>query len=152
MKIKKLIFLLGMFFFCFCFQSFYGIKIPQENITQVKAILLAETFVKENGYTLSKPNRSKLKFEGYDNQANIDEVLNMRYNNFYEKAFCISEDVRGWHVGFLSTSVDIKKMTKKQKQSDLSGRAVFVSKNGKEIYIMHKDPRFSFFKKLEFKK
>ncbi|MGO4771803.1 hypothetical protein ACEN2I_09070 [Flavobacterium sp. W22_SRS_FK3] len=96
--------------------------------------MIAEIFVKENSYTLSNPNKSNLKLERYEDEINIDKVLKTRYNTLYEKAFCISGDERGWHVGFLSRSVDVKKITKKQEESDLSGRVVFVSKDGKEIF------------------
>ena len=126
------------------FQSF-SIKQTEKEINQSEAIRLAEEFIIENGYTSEKPNESKMKFEMFE--RDIKKVIKERHNTLQKKAFCISK-YGEWHIGFLSTNVKLKKLTAKQKNSDLEGRAVKVSFDGKKISIAHKDPRFSFFTKL----
>jgi hypothetical protein len=118
-------------------------------LTKEQAIKRAEQFIIDNGYTNLPANKSKLSYELFDRyESEIDIVLKRRKNTLQLKAFCIAEDKDKWDVGFLSTSVDLIKLDSKQRQTNLSGRAVIVMKDGKEIRIAHKDPLFSFFKKL----
>lgn len=114
-----------------------------------KAVKLAEQFIIDNGYTNLPADKSKLSYELFDHyENNVDSILKQRHNTLQKKAFCISEDKDRWDVGFLSTSVDLSKLNSIQRQTNLSGRAVIVMKNGKEIRIAHKDPLFSYFIKL----
>lgn len=122
---------------------------PNDQMTKEQAIKLAEQFVIDNGYTSLPADKSKLSYELFDNyDNNVDSILKRRHNTLQQKAFCISEDKDRWDVGFLSTSVDLNKLDSIQRQTNLSGRAVIVMKDGKEIRIAHKEPRFSFFKKI----
>lgn len=126
------------------FQSF-SVKQTEKEIDQSEAIRLAEEFIIENGYTSEKPNQSKMKFELFDRE--INDVIKERHNTLQKKAFCVSKSDE-WHIGFLSTNVKLEKLTIKQKNGDLDGRAVKVSFDGKKINIAHKEPLFSHFKKL----
>ena len=118
-------------------------------LTKEQAILLAEQFIIDNGYTALPANKSKLNYELFDRYANdVDSVLIRRSNTLHKKAFCISEEDDRWDVGFLSTSIDINKLDSTKRQTDLSGRAVIVMKDGNEIRIAHKEPLFSYFVKL----
>jgi len=121
-----------------------------DTLTQEQAIKLAEKFIIENGYTSLPPDKSKLSYELLDQlkDNNIDSILKLRQNTLQLKAFCISEDNDKWNIGFLYTNIDLSKLDSVQRKSDLPGRAVIVMKNGKEIRIAHKDPLFSYFKKL----
>ena len=120
-----------------------------DSLTKEQAIKRAEQFVIDNGYTNLPPDKSKLSYELFDQyENNVDSILKRRHNTLQPKAFCISEDKDGWHVGFLSVIVDLSKLDSLLRQTNLSGRAVIVMKNGKEIKIAHKDPLFSYFKKL----
>ncbi len=120
-----------------------------DSLTKDQAIKLAEKFVIDNGYTNLPADKSKLSYELFDQyENNVDSILNQRRNTLQPKAFCISESQDRWDVGFLATRIDLSKLDSTQRQSDLSGRAVIVMKNGKEIRITHKDPLFSHFKKL----
>ena len=121
-----------------------------ETLTQEHAIKLAEKFIIDNGYTSLPPDKSKLRYELLDQSGNnnADSILKRRHNTLQLKAFCISEDNDRWDIGFLSTKIDINKLDSVQRSSNLPGRAVTVMKNGKEIRMAHKDPLFSYFKKL----
>lgn len=119
------------------------------SLTKEQAIKRAEQFVIDNGYTKLPANLSKLSYELFDQyENNVDSILKYRHNTLHPKAFCISEDKDRWNVGFLSVSIDLSKLDSVQRQTNLSGRAIIVMKNGKEIRIAHKDPLFSYFKKL----
>lgn len=121
----------------------------KEPITKEEAIQLAEQFIIDNGYTNLPADKSKLSFELFDqNKINVDSILKHRYNTLKPKAFCISEDKDLWNVGFLSNKVDLNRLDSIQRQSNLSGRAVIVMKDGKAIRIAHKTPLFSYFIKL----
>jgi hypothetical protein len=94
-------------------------------------------------------DKSKLSYELFDGlQSNDDSIIKYRSNSLHPKAFCISENVDGWHIGFLSTNVNLDKLDSDQRQSNLPGRTVFVRRDAEEIHIDHKDPIFSLFKKL----
>ncbi len=116
-------------------------------LTKEQAIELAEQFIIDNGYTNLSANKTKLNYELLD-ENNMDSVLARRNNTLHKKAFCISENEDRWDVGFLSTNIHINKLDSTKRQTNLSGRAVIVMKNGKEIRIAHKEPLFSLFEKL----
>jgi hypothetical protein len=120
-----------------------------DQIRKKQAIKLAEQFIIDNGYTSLPADKSKLSNELFDRyENNVDNILKNRYNTLHQKAFCISENTDSWDIGFLSTKVDLNKLDSIQRQTNLSGRAVIVMKDGKEIRNAHKDPLFSFFEKL----
>jgi myosin-crossreactive antigen len=118
-----------------------------KELTKEEAIILSEQFIIDNGYTNLVANKTKLNSELLD-EKNKNKMLARRKNTLHKKAFCISENKNSWHVGFLSTNVEIDKLDSIKSQTNLSGRAVIVLKNGKEIRIAHKNPLFSHFKKL----
>jgi hypothetical protein len=120
-----------------------------EVVTREQAIILSEQFVINNGYTSLPADTSKLSYELFDSyRESINSMLQERHNKLHPKAFCISEDDDRWDVGFLSTSINVGKLDSISRQTDLSGRAIIVYKNGKEIRIAHKFPVFSRFEKL----
>jgi hypothetical protein len=119
------------------------------SLTKEQAIKRAEQFVIDNRYTNLPAGKSKLSYELFDQyENNVDSILKRRHNTLQPKAFCIGEDKDRWDVGFLSVGVDLSKLDSLQRQTNLSGRAVIVMKDGKEIRIAHKEPLFSYFKKL----
>lgn len=120
-------------------------------ITQDEAIRLAEAFVKRNGYTAAPADTSeyKLTFELFDRyEKNTAAVLNKRHNSLNPKAFCITYTDNQWNVGFLAATIHAEQLDSFEQNSNLPGRAVIVSDDGKEISMAHKDPLFSQFKKL----
>jgi hypothetical protein len=120
-----------------------------DSLTEEQAVKLAEQFIIDNGYTNLSADKSKLSYELFDEYENhIDSILKQRHNTLQAKAFCISEDKDRWNIGFLSVGVDPSKLDSLQRQADLSGRAVIIMKEEKEIKIAHKAPLFSQFKKL----
>lgn len=116
-------------------------------LTREQSIELAQQFIIDNGYTNLPANKTKLKYELLD-KYNMDTVIVRRKNTLHKKAFCTSERGDSWDIGFLSTSVNINELDSIKRQTDLSGRAVIVMKDGKGIRIAHKEPLFSYFKKL----
>ncbi|MFD2717269.1 hypothetical protein ACFST9_00985 [Hymenobacter monticola] len=126
----------------------FGLQ-SQNGVTKAQAIIQAEEFIKENGYTSTPADKSKLSYELFDGlEKKLDVMLSRRHNTLHPKAFCLSEDEDNWDVGFLSTRVKPEGLTSRQRQSDLPGRAVIVRKDGSGIRMAHKDPLFSHFKKL----
>lgn len=119
-------------------------------ITKKQAIKLAEQFIINNGYTNLPADKSKLSHELFDQlpEKSTDSILYRRHNTLQAKAFCISENIDKWYIGFLSTEVDLSKLDSTQRKKDLPGRAVIVTKDGTEIRIAHKEPSFSYFEKL----
>ena len=120
----------------------------QPPLTQDEAIKLAETFVRENGYTSLLGDTSKLSYELFDNEYTKAEILKRRQNALHPKAFCISEAENHWNIGFLSTIIELDKLDSIEKQTNLEGRSIIVSKDGENIRMAHKTPLFSRFKKL----
>ena len=116
-------------------------------LTKEQAIKYAEQFIIDNGYTNLPANKTKLNYELLD-ENDVDKVIARRKNTLHKKAFCISENEDRWDVGFLSTSIELNKLDSEKRKTDLSGRAVIVMKNGKQIRIAHKEPLFSYFEKL----
>jgi hypothetical protein len=121
-----------------------------DKISEQQAIQLAQQFIKDNGYTKAPADRSKIKYELLDafGNGNIDTILAFRYNELYAEPFAIAEDKDSWDIVFLSTNVDIAKLDSAQLKSDLPSRAVRVSKDGKEINMVHKEPMLSHWRKL----
>jgi hypothetical protein len=113
------------------------------------AIVIAETFIKENGYTNYRVNKSETVLEITEYMdTSITDIFNRRFNSLHPKAFCISEKDTWWDIGFLSTDVDIRKSSLKEKDSDLPGRAVRVEKSDLSAIMVHEDPLFSKFRRL----
>lgn len=140
-------------FFSIVFVFLFACKTNNQStdnlITKEYAIKLAEQFVIDNGYTTFSANKAALRFELFDNTKHgVDKILNRRFNTLYPKAFFIIEDKEMWHIGFLSSKIDLSKLDSNDFQTNLSGRAVVVMKKGKEIRIAHKEPLFSNFQKL----
>lgn len=118
-------------------------------LTEQSAVELAEQFVKDNGYTDSPANKSNISFELMDQTGeDLSVILERRRNTLHPKAFCISEDNGVWHIGFLAHSVDISNLDALELNNDLSGRAVVVDRASHKVRMAHKDPLFSFFRKL----
>jgi hypothetical protein len=118
-------------------------------LTEKGAIDLAEQFVKDNGYTDAPANESSISFELMDQTGeDVSVILERRHNTLHPKAFCISEDRDVFHIGFLAHRVDISNMETLELNNDLSGRAVIVDRKSHKVRIAHKDPLFSFFRKL----
>lgn len=114
-----------------------------------EAIATAEEFIRDNGYTDLPPKTSKLRNELFDDLEPKDSVLKYRRNTLQPKAFCISENKTEWHVGFLSSGVNLATLDSSLLDSDLHGRAVIVEKNTHEIRMAHKTPLFSHFERLK---
>lgn len=153
MKISYKIFtltILSILLICGLVYTFQTNKqLIHEQLTKEQAIKLAEQFIIDNGYTNLLADKSKLSYELFDQyENNVDGILKRRHNTLQPKAFCISNDKDRWVIGFLDTNVDLSELNSLQRQTNLSGRAVIVMKDGKEIRIAHKDPLFSHFKKL----
>lgn len=132
---------------CFVILAATAFK-QSEWLTQQQAVRLAEAFIKDNGYTSAPGDTSKMSFEMLDRLAkNRTDIIKRRHNKLHPQAFFISEDEDYWHIGFLSSRTDIKRID--QQQTDLLGRAVMVEKRGLEVRIAHKTAAFAQFKKLK---
>ncbi|TGE23607.1 hypothetical protein [Hymenobacter metallicola] len=120
-----------------------------QEVSQQQAIQVAEVFIQQNGYTFNPAKASAFQYELFDaEEKDVRAILNARRNSLHPKAFCIIERPDSWHVGFLSTSERLLSLNASQRQADLAGRVVVVSKHKKEVSMAHKEPLFSNFKKL----
>jgi hypothetical protein len=110
------------------------------------AIILAEEFIKNNGYTTLKADKKKFEFESSDDliRQDIPATLKKRYNTLQPKAFCILEDKYGWHVGFLKPGIDVNKFDSLKTLPNPPGRIVNIYTSG-ETRMSPKDPQFSNF-------
>ncbi|ASS48661.1 MAG: hypothetical protein A3D31_07095 [Candidatus Fluviicola riflensis] len=121
----------------------------QTELTEKEAIQLAEQFVKDNGYTNAPANKSNISYELMDQTGeDVSAILERRHNNLHPNAFCISDHDDVWHIGFLSTKVDISNPDELELNGNLSGRAIIVDHISHKVRIAHKDPLFSMFRKL----
>jgi Skp family chaperone for outer membrane proteins len=82
------------------------------------------------------------KHTALQTNGSLTEEQAVKHNTLQPKAFCISEDRDRWNIGFLSVGVDLSKLDSLQRQANLSGRAVTIMKEKKEIKIAHKEPFF----------
>lgn len=113
-------------------------------ITLNEAVTLAEKFIKDNGYTKSRADTSKLSPELMDQfRGSLKKVLKTRRNTLHPKAFCYTENDTQFAIGFLSKSEKMRRMDSARKNSDLDGRSVIVMKDGSIVRMAHKDPLFS---------
>lgn len=102
-------------------------------ITKEQAIDLAQSFVKDNGYTIVKPNKAKFKEESLERSKNIDDILNGRHNSLKAKALKSKPYGTGWMVIF-----EYKKPPTHNKNV---GRAVIVGQFGKSLKMAHQDAK-----------
>ena len=125
-------------------------RLQHKEIALKEAVQLADSFVRINGYTMAPGDSTHLQYELFDhlNKHNSD-ILKSRHNTLQAHAFCYYEDENAWHIGYLLASVKPNEIKDLQRPTNLPGRAVKVMKTGKEITMVHKDPLFSSFKKLE---
>src|SRR5690348_14980373 len=100
-SIPKIFISVSIVVLMFSFQS-------QNKLTEEQAIQLAEQFIIDNGYTTLPGDKSKMSYELLDQyENNKDSILQRRHNTLQPKAFCISENETEWHIGFLSTDIDL---------------------------------------------
>jgi hypothetical protein len=97
MKWQKFIFSLVLFSIC---TLTHGHSLSQED-----ALLLAEKFVAENGYTNTSTSvKEKLDFESFEFSSHRDELLKFRKNSLRPKAIGVKRggrtDKDGWSVAF----------------------------------------------------
>jgi hypothetical protein len=119
-----------------------------QQISETEIISIAEKFVADNGFTEAEAKRNEIDYELFESSQDIELILNNRKNTLHPKAYCILKSDRGWHVGFLSTSVNFQNASHKSITQDFAGRAITISPDGRTIRIAHKSPLFSKFKKI----
>lgn len=114
------------------------------------AIVLAEEFVRKNGYTTFEPDRRKFDFEVSDDlvRQDVSATLKKRYNTLQPKAFCILEVNYGWHVGFLKPGVNINDFDSFKSLKNPPARIVTVYKSG-QTRMSSRQMQFSDFSRLK---
>ena len=119
-----------------------------DTLTENQAVAIAEDFIKWNGYTEFPADETKVSYESTDRfLGDKKAILRDRYNSLHPSAFCILKQENGRAIGFLSGKVDRGSISPKNLNTDLSGRAAIVNTKG-EVRMEHKDPLFSYFRKL----
>ena len=128
--------------------TFFQYSLTIKKIDRQQAIKLAKDFIRRNGYTtaLADTSRYKLSYEFVDDFS-THTILERRHNTLWPQASYIARFENGWHIGFLSVSVQQDKLNSKNENSDLPGRSVSVNDDG-SIKIDHRTPLFSKFEKL----
>lgn len=100
------------------------------------AVLLAEEFIKLNGYTGKKiaPN-TELTNESFEFYADDNEKLKNRYNTLKPKAVGAKFDDKKW-----TWTVGFEYNEERNPQGDeKTGRVVVMDGNGDNIQVQHKD-------------
>ena len=122
---------------------------PDNSLSLSKAIQIAEQYIRINGFTNEVADTTKMSAEFlYDDGMSKSAVAAKRKNTLHPKAFCRSEHGNEWHIGFLSTKVNLDKLTPEQKNQDLPGKGVIIAKDLSEIRMAHKKVLFSKWIKL----
>lgn len=134
MKCTKLIFSLALFFIC---HLTYG-----HPLSQGEAVLAAEKFVAENGYTnTSTPVKEQLDFESLEFSNRRDELLRFRKNSLRPKAIGVKrgsrKDKEGWSVAF-----DYENSILRARDTC---RIVTMASDGSEIVMQHVEGIRSYF-------
>ena len=98
-------------------------------LTENEAILLAEKYILEQGFTDKKVQIDSTKVDpDYVEQIMSRKgILNMRYNTLKPKAVFHSKGLRRWTVGF------------QNKQDTTRFRILRIYRNGKKIQMEHQD-------------
>ena len=123
----------------------------QNKIANEKEVIrLAEDFIKRNGYTESPVDTSKYKFAHefmYDDFKVDSVIIKKRYNSLYPKAMYIAyqPEWKEWMVGFIYTTVRKEGL---DSMKNPPGRAVDYYEDTHFLKMEHKNPEFSFWKKL----
>ncbi|MBI4851928.1 MAG: hypothetical protein HY819_09045 [Acidobacteria bacterium] len=112
---------------------FRNLHNAQENITEEKAISLAEEFIIKNGYTNLAPGK-EITPELLDKLVSPETVMKLRHNSLEPKAYGVIRKRRsgeGWTIVF---------QRKPEKNFDpKNGRGVSMNLEGKNLYMEPRD-------------
>jgi len=120
----------------------------QAPVNQEQALLAAQQFVIDNGYTNLAGDPSKISYELMEGDESVEAIYKRRKNSLHPIAYYFAESKTEWSFGFLSTKVKVEQLRADDWKTDLAGRVVIVSKSTGEVRMAHKDPLFSHFTKL----
>ena len=116
--------------------------------TKDEAMIIAQQFLVDNGYTSLPGDESKIQYELMEGGESAEKIFSQRKNTLSPLAYYFSESETEWSFGFLSTKVKVEELSAEDWKKDLAGRVVIVSKTTGECRMAHKDPLFSHFTKL----
>ena len=115
-----------------------AVVLPAQNqeLSEEQAVRLAEEFVAQNGYTESRPDKSKFAHETIEWTSNIDDLLKQRHDTLEPKAYGIRHGRKsgapGWTVVFRYSHPS-------SKQEHRNGRAVTMNLDGGGLRVEHVD-------------
>ncbi len=130
------------------------IETSLEDLSEAKAVRIAEEFIAQNGYTDLPADKNKLSHETVEFADNLDELLKSRANTLERKAYGILYKTtgtkmgqKGWTVVFQSKNIseDYYKSISQQfgkkitEENYLIGRAVTIDENFQNLLLEHKD-------------
>lgn len=104
-------------------------------LTEEQAIVFAEKFIAQNGYTDLAPDKGNLVHESIEWESNIDELLKMRHNTLERKAFGI---LRG-RKGGPGLTVVFKYKNPLYREMKKNGRAVTMNPDRSNGRVEHQD-------------
>lgn len=107
-----------------------------DTLTEKQAVLLAEKFVSQNGYTDLAPDKEKIAYESIGRESSLDELLKSRHNTLERKAFGVSSGRKGTNRGW---TVVFKYKVRSGMVNDKNGRAVTMNLDGSEMRVEHVD-------------
>ena len=145
-KVTYIQWLSAIFLFLLIFASFRN----SPKITQTQAILLAENFIRDQGYTYAPPDKSKFISELNDRyDTTIEQTLKKRHGCLHKDAYFITEYLnKDFFIGFLSSKINVENLDSTEWKTNLPGSAVIVKNDGSEVRMEHKAPMFSLWKRL----
>ena len=123
--------------YIFCVSLLLTSCVANQKITKKEAIGLAEKYVVEQGFTDKKPdlNTTQIDLDIVEAYLEIDRIVELRYNQLDDKAIYSKKIKEGWIIGFDYKERRQRKGLKQMKEV----KAVLISKNGKDISMIHEN-------------
>lgn len=107
---------------------------PKNGISGEDAIIQAEQFIVQQGYTNLPPEVSLLKFEKDEYASDTSKIISYRKNTLEKKAFAAKQHGSSWTVGFMYIN----------KENNI-GRAVTMDTLGINTIMQPKEVRLDWF-------
>lgn len=114
--------------------------ISTQNMTEIRAFEIAENYVMEQGYSDKKMdlNKTKINFDVLDQYRTPEQVIEWRHNLLKPRAVYSNKVENGWIIGFEYKNEKFNKIH----EGIRFGKGVWVSENGKEIFMFHENIGF----------
>lgn len=117
---------------------------PKSVISKSEAVKIAESFIRDNGYTTVRSSLARLAQESMVRRVSDEDERELRYNTLNPKAYGISgggEGPRAWAVAFRYSKAANQSLSGASSVPDEFGRLVTMDEFGEGVMVQHKDYR-----------